>query len=590
MFNFITGNTPEKWEKIKAHSFYRKDLEALAVYGEQILSSPIPETRYTDYYRFLEDGDRKAYEKPYFERRDRLTALTILCRLYGEKYLPALCDLIWAICEMTTWALPAHIKEGVSDAQERREFLELGSTNIGALLSETVLVLGDMLPTVIRERVRDKVRERIINSYFKNLYWWFDGTNNWGAVCSHNVAVCLMVFGTEREFFRAEPTLHRTMEQFLASYGSDGCCQEGISYWDYGFGHFLMYADAVRNYTRQNSSVCVEHARLSVRGRRADCVDGGAGFVRDGVVDYFLRRDVKEAALYPFRMHLTGDRAVSFSDGSGAFSYTRAYFTLLHREYPDAVSLPDCRFATRSFKDLRYYLWADPDEKTENTFREGTSYYAEAQWFIRKTARYSLAAKGGHNHEPHNHNDVGSFLLTLSDGSMPLADLGAGLYTKQFFELATRYDHLVTSSRGHSVPIVNGAYQVYAEHRATLLSQTDDSFEMEISASYECPSLSSLIRRFDCDADGVTLVDRFVFTEASTSLVERFVLTVEPSLGDGEVRIGGARLVYDAARLSATVTAEDYLDHAGHTATAYLLDLTAKAPVSEAAYTFRILV
>lgn len=39
-----------------------------------------------------------------------------------------------------------------------------------------------------------------------------------------------------------------------------------------------------------------------------------------------------------------------------------------------------------------------------------------------------VAAKGGHNGESHNHNDLGTFVLE-AEGEEPLADLGAGEYT-----------------------------------------------------------------------------------------------------------------------------------------------------------------
>lgn len=43
-----------------------------------------------------------------------------------------------------------------------------------------------------------------------------------------------------------------------------------------------------------------------------------------------------------------------------------------------------------------------------------------------------MAAKGGNNGEPHNHNDVGSFFYLVGD-EMLLTDLGAGEYTKEYF-------------------------------------------------------------------------------------------------------------------------------------------------------------
>ena len=59
--------------------------------------------------------------------------------------------------------------------------------------------------------------------------------------------------------------------------------------------------------------------------------------------------------------------------------------------------------------------------------------------------------------EPHNHNDVGSFLYYIGDEEI-ISDLGAGEYTKKYFG-PERYEILCNSSRGHSVPVIEGKYQ-----------------------------------------------------------------------------------------------------------------------------------
>jgi hypothetical protein len=97
MPELLTGNTPEKWEQVKTHPFYEKMREVLLANGEEYLSSPVPSVPYTAYMRFLEDGNRSEYETPYRARRHRISELTVLTRLYGEKYLGALCDTLWAV-------------------------------------------------------------------------------------------------------------------------------------------------------------------------------------------------------------------------------------------------------------------------------------------------------------------------------------------------------------------------------------------------------------------------------------------------------------------------------------------------------------
>ena len=54
----------------------------------------------------------------------------------------------------------------------------------------------------------------------------------------------------------------------------------------------------------------------------------------------------------------------------------------------------------------------------------------------------TLAAKGGHNGESHNHNDVGSFIVAV-DGVPAVADAGRPTYTAQTFG-PDRYGKTVT--------------------------------------------------------------------------------------------------------------------------------------------------
>ncbi len=62
-----------------------------------------------------------------------------------------------------------------------------------------------------------------------------------------------------------------------------------------------------------------------------------------------------------------------------------------------------------------------------------------------------LAAKGGHNAESHNHNDVGNFIVYYN-GQPVIIDAGVGAYTAKTFS-AERYTDLV-----HAVAIPQPAY------------------------------------------------------------------------------------------------------------------------------------
>ena len=96
-----------------------------------------------------------------------------------------------------------------------------------------------------------------------------------------------------------------------------------------------------------------------------------------------------------------------------------------------------------------------------------------------------LAAKGGHNQEMHNQNDVGNFVVHVN-GETLIPDVGHGRYTAPTSAPnATRS----SSPHGHSVPRPNGQEQLPGEEYAAALldhhsDASGDSMTIELNAAY----------------------------------------------------------------------------------------------------------
>jgi hypothetical protein len=412
-----------------------------------------------------------------------------------------------------------------------------------------------------------------------------DAEDNWGAVCTYQTALCFLYFGEEKDLYFLEPQFDRTMNLFLASYGKDGCCMEGLGYWTYGFGSFLCYADAIRNYSCEHAMVSKNEGRAAFEGK----------FYRNaktGVIDYFLREDVRRAVGFALKMHLRDGFSVPFSDGVHRFCYVRSLYWLLKREYPDAVVYPDASLARDNFGSgslnlVRHLLWSDPDASTGETVQNGTVFFEDAGWFVKQTDRYAFAAKAGCNAEPHNHNDVGSFHLVGKRGES-FVDLGAGLYTRQYFAKETRYEHLVTRSRGHSVPILEGKEQQLSPVKAPVLESTDDVFSFDMAPLYENKNLLSAVRRFATDEGGVSLTDTFCFADAPSAITERFVCCLPPVSGEGWVQVGDARLSFDPSLFAFHTAQDEYVNHLGENVNVYFVDLAPKVLDKDMRFVFRV--
>jgi hypothetical protein len=227
---------------------------------------------------------------------------------------------------------------------------------------------------------------------------------------------------------------------------------------------------------------------------------------------------------------------------------------------------------------LRDLLWTQ--NKPEQSLSASLSrYLPDLQWFIDEhkagDSKISFAAKGGHNAEPHNHNDLGHFLLHVGEEAL-LSDLGAGLYIKDSFS-DSRYELLHNRSLGHSVPLIAGHEQLSGKEREAKVLIQDQSeackhFELDLTAAYEVKALSRLVRSFKWNAlsEGkaeLQLKDQFQFLTAGVEYEEIWISGFKPDYSDGVVvwtgRGGMLEMTYEPNRYSVSVDEIDSADHHG---------------------------
>ncbi len=172
----------------------------------------------------------------------------------------------------------------------------------------------------------------------------------------------------------------------------------------------------------------------------------------------------------------------------------------------------------------------------------------------------------------HNQNDVGAFMV-VAGGKVVLTDPGRGRYSKSYFG-PERYGNLMASSRGHSVPVVNGHEQAAGRtHAARVLhhSHGDDAdrLELDMAAAYPAEAgLERLERRitFDRSVRGgrVLLEDSFAFATGDGEFQSVLVTPLSVSAGNGTVEIGqsgaGLRVDYDAAGIAVTLDRHEQVE------------------------------
>jgi len=555
------ASSPEFWQSVRERDCYAAYRNELLTLWEKNCVEPIESLRYSDFRMFKYTGNRSVYESQYFLRRRGLCASALLTLIYPDeqKYLVRLMDTIYAICDEYTWCLPAH---NTALEVNNNSHLDLFACETGFALAEIYTLLKDRLEPLICDRIRAEYDRRVLSSWNSLSFGWERDRANWNAVCTGSVACSLMLLHPEL-VEENMPRIQENIEYYLSGFEDDGICKEGVGYWHYGFGFFVVYADMIHSFT-------------------------------NGEVDYFLNPKVKEISRFVQKTYLSGCAVVSFSD-SGKDGEGRYHLGLLHYlkdKYKESIVIPPHEYSYnvdgcgRWCLHLRSAMWFNEDYYYGN-FKEEmpVTYYAEeSQWLIHKSEFYGFAAKAGDNLEPHNHNDVGSFIIA-KDGKQIFTDLGAGTYSRQYFSPDTRYDILQCSSRGHSVPIINGEYQSTGkEFAANGTEYKNGVFSADIAGAYAVAALKLLKRSFSFDDKAVYLKDSFTVCGAC-DIVERFVTTIEPVIeAEGVVKVDRVKILYDAKKCTVSFSDETL----SRNKNVYFIDFKIESDVDSFEITFDI--
>jgi hypothetical protein len=540
---------------------------------------PIPPLPYSLFILFDAQGDRRRFEEPYFERRNRLLVYGLASWLWKRpEDISGLQDIIWAVCDEYSWCLPAHMggqsrspagdmtaPQGIVTGPrfDNALTIDLFACETGLALAECCAALEDVLAPAVLERARKEVYRRLIKSYLEYgaLQSWELFKMNWCSVCGGGLAAaaCYLI-KDDRVLGGILQKLLPTVDRFLESFTADGACVEGLSYWTYGVSYFVIFADILFHRT-------------------------------GGRIDLLSDSRFEKIAQFQQKCYLAGGAPVCFSDAENS-GFRRGLTAFLRRRIPGVVTPPPERamkmeaddsghfnHALRDFSQaLRDLLWTE--NQKDPPFRpEPLVILPDAQWLIASAGEISFAAKGGHNDEPHNHNDVGSFIY-YKKGKMVFCDLGSGQYTREYFN-ESRYTIFCNQSLSHNVPVINGEGQKPGREYGARDCRIGPGAEMtlDIAAAYGAPGLRSLKRRFVFDSlrGGLRIEDRFLFSAAPLPVIERFVSLSPPRLEGGALFIdsGGSRTFLKCSLPAVPrIFEERHRDHYGNDVTVYLVDFS----------------
>lgn len=544
----------EKWEQVRTHPYFSKAIESITRRAEDMLKTEPPRVKFSDIHLFVETGNRSVFQNVYSDYQSRMEVYFFMYLLTkDEKYISPLSDIIWNICDFEAWSIPAHVSEGLPE-EARKTWLDLCSTIMGFRISEILYFIGDKLPQLVRKRAMYEIRYRVIESYKKNNFGWTKAENNWSAVCIAAVLATYLYAGTEEETNEQLPRMIETAKCYLRGFDEEGCCIEGYSYWHYGFSYFCLFASLLSEYT-------------------------------DGKIDMFKDEKVHAIARFQQNSCINPTQCISFSDcGNGSFKPFPWLSHFLKKVYPD-IEIPPIPPSNSGAAALRYILWQEPELADCRMYPKNHIYH-NTQWFIYRSPAYNIACKAGCNNESHNHNDVGSFVLSKND-KVTFTDPGGGEYTRQYFS-SERYTILATSSRGHSVPIINGQFQVTGKTKSTVFTEEENHYAFSMENAYAVPTLISLKRDVQCLSDTVVLTDLYEFSEKPESVVERFVTFSKPEVTDEGIKCGDSILSYDSNVCRVSFGQEPVIRSSDHSDMLYFVDINVINPDKKFSVSVRI--
>lgn len=484
------------WEDVLAR---HPELHKIVTQAARDAARPLPEQPDSLYLEFSRDGNRDHWQNVASSRRGRIGVFTLAeCVENKGRFVAPLEQTIAAICAERTWVLPAHDGK-LQNFYGKTVEIELGSSGLAADLATADYLLGDRLSPETRRLIHENLERRIFTPFLDaangkrhEFYWMRAESNNWDAVCYDGVtaaALATIDSSSERAFFVA--VAEKNISSYLdGGFARDGYCVEGLGYWNYGFGHFILLAENIREATggKLDFMSLPNATQPALFGLRSEILDGVylsiADCDPDGspaplLMNYLCRRlrlDVSKWRDAKLAGSLYEDAAMAFLPSN-----------LPAISSSDAASSSEADSQEQPLGDLPWRTWF-PDFGVL-ICRPGPG----------TTPRFAVAIKGGNNGVNHGHNDSGSFSVVVGT-NMVICDPGGEVYTARTFS-SHRYDSKVLNSFGHAVPIVAGQLQHHGfDARAVMLATNftaaADGIVFDLRSAYAVPDLQKLQRTF----------------------------------------------------------------------------------------------
>ena len=568
------------------------------------LATPWPIPLAHGFARYGRDGNRAEYEHVVFTRDHRLSRAAVMAAVtLDPEWIDEVADGVMLVCEQSTWSLPAHddaFQRGAVVTDVTRPYLDLFAGEAAAQLAWIDHLLGDQLDERvpgIRARIRYEVDRRVLTPFVNRRDWhWLQDMHNWNAWIHGNVLVAgLVLLDDEQRRTEVVDLVVDGLDRYVASIPSDGAIDEGYMYWWQGACRALEALDVLRHAT-------------------------------GGVLGEITAGPLREVVAFPHRMHLGGDWYLNVGDSPARLPSDQQPWCALHRaarrvgdteaQAHAAAHRRDTAPVAREEQGLGRLLQALTDREWVDATSAAPAvsplprevWLPSTQVLLARTeagtaAGLTLAIKGGHNGEHHNHNDVGTVVVALN-GVPVIVDPGRPTYTAQTFG-PNRYDIWTMQSSWHSVPEIRDTAQApgpqhTARDATPQLDGDGSALTLDIAGAYPGPDIVRWQReaRLDRRDHRVRITDSWQLQPTSRPSATRVNLIIAGAIdiGDGHAVLtalddaGILRLTWNPTHAPCTTTVrtlDDPLlsDVWGKQLTRLEIDVTALGPIGTLIWT-----
>lgn len=486
------------WKKIVSDVRISDMTSAIRQRADKVKRTPMPELKASEFALFRQNGNRSIYEKPYFEIRHNLEMLVLAECMEGKgEYIPRIVDYIWAICSEPCWVLPAHTWDN-DDALPSVGYIrnDLFATQTGLLLALTLDLMESELAAFSQHLV-DRVRTNIIDRLIVKLEkgpgeGWHDGHSNWTAWCANNLlgaAVTVLIDDPARQE-KIIRQLTEYIDLYYKKFSDDGACDEGPAYWGHSPVEFCRFIEQAISAGILSTDIYKDEKLRAMIQYISDVHLGNGMFFTYSDCPRFI--GVLPCGL----LELLAGR---LEDESIAIFAKQAFHNFKGEKKRKKYVAATHSALMGNLLDLFYV----PGKKWHDVL-DNTKFYHSRGYLAGRCGKLGFGVKGGTNHEGHNQNDVGHFVIARN-GKFAICDPGSGTYSRQYFAADTRYDHLVCNASGHNMPLFDGVGEISgADKEPQSIEFRDEngiiSYEIEMAGTYSGElELESVKRAFTFD-------------------------------------------------------------------------------------------